>query len=111
MNVNRKRGMIMKIGRIENEKRVIKLMIVIYCRKKHKVRDKDGMCEECRELLEYAHFRLSKCPFGNSKSTCGKCKIHCYKPEMRTKVKEVMKFSGPRLIIYNPFELIKHVFY
>ena len=27
---------------------------------------------------------------------------------MKEKVKEVMKFSGPRLIIYNPLELIRH---
>ena len=28
--------------------------------------------------------------------------------EMKEKVKEVMKFSGPRLIIYNPVELVRH---
>ena len=27
---------------------------------------------------------------------------------MKIKVKDVMRFSGPRLIIYNPVELIKH---
>lgn len=27
---------------------------------------------------------------------------------MREKIRAVMKFSGPRLIIYNPIELIKH---
>ncbi len=99
----------MKLTRIENEKRIIKLMIEIYCSKKHKC--KDGLCEECSELLEYAHFRLLKCPFGNNKSTCGKCKIHCYKKDMKEKVKAVMKFSGPRLLIYKPIEVIKHAFY
>ena len=99
----------MKLTRIENEKRVIKLMIEIYCYKKHKC--SDGLCEECSELLEYANFRLSKCPFGDNKSTCSKCKIHCYKKDMKEKVKKVMKFSGPRLLIYKPIELIRHVFY
>ncbi len=99
----------MKITRIENEKKVIKIMIEIYCIKNHKC--KDGLCEECNELLEYAYFRLSKCPFGNNKSTCGKCKIHCYKSDMREKIKKVMKFSGPRLLIYKPMEFIKHAFY
>ena len=27
---------------------------------------------------------------------------------MKIKIEEVMRFSGPRLIIYNPVELIKH---
>ena len=29
----------------------------------------------------------------------------------RMKVKEVMRFSGPRLLIYRPVEFIKHWFY
>lgn len=98
-----------KTGRVDHEKEVIKLMIEIYCKKKHKC--KSELCEECEELLNYAHFRLSNCKFGDEKTTCGKCPIHCYKKDMRVKVKEVMKFSGPRLIIYKPIELIRHAFY
>lgn len=98
-----------KTGRVENEKQVIKLIIEIYCKKKHG--SKDCLCEECNELLNYAHFRLSHCKFGDEKTTCGKCKIHCYKKDMRAKVKEVMKFSGPRLLVYKPLELIKHMMY
>lgn len=81
-------------------------MIEIYCRKKHG--HKGQLCEECSELLEYAHKRLSYCKFGENKSTCSRCPIHCYKKDMKIKVKDVMRFSGPRLIIYNPVELIKH---
>ena len=96
-----------KIGRIEKEKKVITLMINIYCKKKHKT--KDGLCEECKELLDYAHKRLTLCKFGDKKTTCAKCPIHCYKKDMKVKVKEVMRFSGPRLLIYNPIELIRHM--
>ena len=94
------------MGRIESEKRTVKLMIEIYCKNKHKT--SNGLCEECQELLDYAHKRLSLCKFGEKKSTCGKCKIHCYKKDMRAKIKDVMRFSGPRMIIYCPKELIKH---
>ncbi|MGN0144637.1 MAG: nitrous oxide-stimulated promoter family protein [Clostridium sp.] len=96
-------------GRVEHEKEVIKLMIEIYCKKKHG--KKDCLCEECEELLNYAHLRLSRCKFGDEKTTCGKCKIHCYKKDMRAKIKDVMRFSGPRLIVYKPVELIKHMMY
>ena len=82
-------------------------MIDIYCQKNHGNK-KDELCEECKELLEYAHKRLSFCKFGENKSTCSRCPIHCYKKDMKAKVKEVMKFSGPRLIIYNPIELVRH---
>lgn len=97
------------MSRIEREKKTIELMINIYCRKKHNNKRKE-LCEECNELLEYAHKRLSYCKFGENKSTCAKCPIHCYKKDMKVKIKEVMKFSGPRLIIYNPIELFKHMF-
>lgn len=95
------------MGRIDREKKTIKLMIDIYCHKNHG-NDKGELCEECAELLEYAHKRLSFCKFGENKSTCSRCPIHCYKKDMKEKVKEVMKFSGPRLIIYNPVELVRH---
>lgn len=94
--------------KIEREKRTIELMIKIYCKKKHKNKE---LCEECQELLEYAHKRLSYCKFGEEKSTCAKCPIHCYKKDMKDKVKEVMRFSGPRLLIYNPLELFRHMTY
>ena len=95
------------MGRIDREKKTIKLMIYIYCRKKHGMKD-GQLCDECQELLEYANKRLSYCKFGENKSTCSRCPIHCYKKDMKEKVKKVMKFSGPRLIIYNPVELMKH---
>lgn len=94
--------------KIEREKRTIELMIKIYCKKKHKNKE---LCDECQELLEYAHKRLSFCKFGEEKSACAKCPIHCYKKDMKEKVKEVMRFSGPRLLIYNPIELFRHFTY
>lgn len=94
--------------KIEKEKRTIELMINIYCKKKHKNKE---LCDECKELLEYANKRLSYCKFGEEKTTCGKCPIHCYKKDMKEKIKKVMRFSGPRLIIYNPIELIRHLTY
>ena len=95
------------MGRIEREKKTITLMIDIYCQKKHGNK-KGELCDECKELLEYAHKRLSFCKFGENKSACSRCPIHCYKKDMKEKVKEVMKFSGPRLMIYNPIELVRH---
>ena len=92
--------------RIEREKKIIGVMVDIYCKKKHK--HKDGLCEECQELLDYSRQRLDKCKFGEEKTYCQKCPIHCYKKSMKEKVKDVMKFSGPRLLIYRPVDFFKH---
>lgn len=96
-NVNDKR---------ENEKRVVGQMIKLYCRKKHHTRE---LCPECSELLDYANQRVNKCPFMETKTFCSNCKVHCYKPEMRERIREVMRFSGPRMIFYHPYLAIKHL--
>lgn len=91
----------------EREKKVVSLMIRLYCKKKHHT--KNGLCEACNKLDEYAKLRSDKCPFMETKTFCSNCKVHCYKPEMREKIKEVMRFSGPRMICYHPILAIRHV--
>ena len=76
-------------------------MIKKYCHGKHGTKGEE-LCEECRALTEYALFRLEKCPFKVNKKFCSFCKIHCYKPDMREKIKDVMKWAGPRMIFTHP---------
>ncbi|NFA79763.1 nitrous oxide-stimulated promoter family protein [Clostridium botulinum] len=97
----------MKKSRIEKQKESIEFMIGLYCGKKHKT--KEVLCDDCRELLQYANFRLDHCRFGEKKPNCGSFKIHCYKKEMKEKIIEVMKFSGPRSLIYNPKIAFEHL--
>ncbi len=92
--------------RIEEEKKTVEKMIHIYCKKHEK---NEEICPTCKELLDYALIRLSKCRFGEDKKTCKQCPTHCYKPVMREKMKEVMKFSGPRMLIYDPIAAIRHL--
>jgi len=94
--------------RMDRERKTIKAMIDIYCKNHHKSEGK--LCLECQELFDYAMIRLDKCPFQEKKTTCGKCPIHCYRPIMRKKVKEVMKHSGPRMIFKHPILALHHVF-
>ena len=91
----------------EQEKEVVSLMIKIYCSKKHHT--KGYLCDECRQLDEYARERSDKCPFMETKTFCSNCKVHCYKKEMREKIKEVMRFSGVRMIFSHPVSAISHV--
>lgn len=98
MNINQKR---------QREKEVVSLMIKLYCKKKHHT--KEGLCEDCSNLNSYAKLRSDKCPFMETKTFCSNCKIHCYKPEMREKIREVMRFSGPRMMMYHPVLAVRHV--
>lgn len=92
--------------RIEREKIIVSKMVRIYCRHKE---GNESLCVDCEKLLNYAHQRLDMCPHGESKPTCRKCTIHCYRPDMKDKIREVMRYSGPRMLIYSPFAAITHL--
>lgn len=94
------------MSRIENEKAVVAKMIRLYYRRKL------GLLEpstEEMELLSYAERRLTHCKFGEQKPACKRCPIHCYRSDMRAKIREVMRWAGPRMIIYDPVAAIKHL--
>ena len=90
----------------EKEKEVVSLMIRLYCRKKHGGKT---LCPDCTALEAYARSRSDRCPFMAEKSFCSNCKVHCYKPEMREKIRAVMRFSGPRMLLYHPLMALCHV--
>jgi len=90
----------------EREKETVSLMISIYCRKKHGGKT---LCPDCAALDSYARQRSDKCPFMETKTFCSNCKVHCYKPDLREKIREVMRFSGPRMILHHPIMAIRHV--
>lgn len=93
----------------EKEKRVVDMMIRLYCRKKHGGhRAEGGLCEECRALRDYAALRADKCPFMETKTFCSNCRVHCYRPDMREKIRQVMRFAGPRMLLCHPVMALRH---
>lgn len=82
-------------------------MIALYCHRNHST--KGSLCDECQVLCSYAQERSAKCRFMETKTFCAHCKSHCYKPEMREKIRTVMRYSGPRMIFYHPLMAIWHI--
>ena len=69
------------MNKIEKEKQISELMIKLYCNKNH-----------------------------NTKKTfCSSCETHCYKRDMAEQIRKVMRFSGPRMLLYHPITAIKHI--
>lgn len=89
------------------EKAMVNEMIALYCRKQHGTRG--TLCPDCAALAAYARQRSDRCPFMETKTFCSNCKVHCYKPEMQEKIKAVMRFSGPRMLLVHPVAAIRHV--
>ena len=108
--------------RIADEKKVVALMIRMYCRRHCRQQgqnaitdqtnqtdqtdqtDRTGdtnqadnssrtatspLCPECAALLDYALKRLDSCRFGNGKPSCRKCPVHCYRADMRERIRTV----------------------
>lgn len=90
----------------EREKELVSRMIALYCKKKHGGKT---LCPDCAALDAYARQRSDRCPFMETKTFCSNCRVHCYQPEMREKIRAVMRFSGPRMIFRQPILVIRHV--
>lgn len=95
-------------SRLEQEHKTIETMIQMYCKNCHKTDDE--LCQDCSDLLKYAEERLKKCRFGENKPTCDTCTVHCYKPDMREKIRTVMRYAGPRMIYTHPIMGFRHLF-
>ncbi len=93
--------------RLAGEEKTIRAMFAIYCTGLH--RSTTGLCPECQELSDYALARLARCPFQEKKPTCAKCTVHCYKPDMRQKIRAVMRYAGPRMLLKHPILAVFHL--
>jgi len=93
--------------RMSRENKTIEAMISIYCGGHHG-KSKKRLCPECKALVAYAHQRLDRCPFQENKTTCANCPVHCYNPDMREKIKGVMRYAGPRMAYQHPLLALFH---
>jgi hypothetical protein len=94
-------------SRILRERRTVEAMIWLYCQAHHGTHS--DLCAECKPLMAYASERLAKCPFQENKTVCAKCRVHCYKAQMRQRIREVMRYAGPRMLRRHPVMALQHV--
>jgi hypothetical protein len=92
---------------MDRERRTIDAMVRIYCRDHHG--RGGGLCGQCTELRDYAFARLDRCRYQDGKPTCANCPVHCYRPDMRDRVRAVMRYSGPRMLLRHPYLAIAHL--
>jgi hypothetical protein len=102
--------MIKKKSRLAREVKTVKAMIAIYCKGRchHSA---PGLCPQCGELAAYSFERLEKCRYGEKKPACRKCTTHCYKQDYRQRIREVMRYSGPRMLSSHPVLALRHLLF
>lgn len=69
------------------------------------------LCSACGEFMAYAMARRMKCPLESEKPTCKACRIHCYATTQREKVREIMAYSGRKLMLRGRLDYVWHYFF
>jgi len=94
-------------SRLTRESETLKAMLRLYCRGQHG--NGADLCAECRAMLDYALARLERCPYQQGKTSCARCPIHCYRADMRERIRMVMRYAGPRMPLAHPLMALRHV--
>jgi Nitrous oxide-stimulated promoter len=109
----------------QHQKKDIKLIgkfVEVYCNGKHGGAERSPftlpaeigerrLCPECSTFMQYAVTRRLKCPLEAQKPTCKHCRVHCYNKANLAKVKEIMEYSGKRLMLRGRLDYIWHYFF
>lgn len=104
--------------------KVLATFIHVYCESRHREEGnvplpeemaemcgKDvRLCSGCRALLDYALQKRRTCPL-DPKPSCKNCHIHCYSKEYRAKIREIMAFSGRKMIMRGRVDYLWHYFF
>lgn len=96
--------------------RTISQMVALHCADNHDAADRvhaahcgEFVCSECKRLDDYAVERTLRCRRMDRKTSCEECGNHCYKPDMRERIRSVMRYAGPRMLRKHPVAAIRHL--
>lgn len=112
---------------LEKDLKTLALFINIYCRHKHPeapkaeplLRSHDvrriagreiHLCDGCTRLLTHAFVKRSHCPM-DPKPMCKHCPNHCYHPSYRQQIREVMQFSGRKMVLGGRLDYLFHLLF
>ena len=102
--------------------RLIGKFVEVYCDGKHGAAERTPfslpaglgerrLCPECSDFMRYAVARRIKCPLEAEKPSCKHCRTHCYNKSNLAKVKEIMAYSGMKLMLRGRLDYIWHYFF
>lgn len=102
--------------RREREKTVVSQMIAIFCAGHHDAAARrershcgERICPACAELDALAVRRTARCRRMEAKTSCRDCEHHCYPPAEAERIRAVMRYAGPRMLLRHPVAAIRHL--
>ena len=112
---------------LDKDLRTLALFISLYCRYRHQADERTeaalkthdvrtiagrsiALCPQCQKLLAHAFTKRSHCPL-DPKPACKHCPQHCYHPTYRAQIREVMKFSGRKMLLAGRLDYLFHLLF
>jgi predicted amidophosphoribosyltransferase len=107
--------------------KTLALFINLYCRYQHKQACKAAvqlkthdvqaiagrpilLCPQCTKLLVHAFVKRTNCPM-DPKPMCKHCPSHCYHPTYRQQIRQVMRYSGRKLLFAGRLDYLFHLLF
>lgn len=112
---------------LHRDLKTLALFINLYCRYKHAESHKEdvtlkthdlraiagreiSLCPSCYKLLTHAFTKRQHCPM-HPKPMCKHCPSHCYAPTYRDQIRDVMKFSGKKMLMAGRLDYLFHLLF
>ncbi len=113
--------------KLQRDLRVLARFVAIYCDDLHRQQNRSPahirghdvttllgheieLCDDCLRLLTHSLVKRSLCPL-DPKPACKHCPSHCYHPDYRAQMRQVMRHSGKRLILSGRIDLLLKYFF
>ena len=114
-------------GKLRRDLKVLGTFIRIYCEGKHPSADREpvavkhhdvericggpvALCPSCRKLFIHAWAKRTMCLM-DPKPACKHCPNHCYAPHYRDEIREVMRYSGRKLVMSGRMDYLLHLLF
>lgn len=92
---------------VQLEIKTFRKIIGMYCRARE--HEAESLCADCSCLLHFIEDKLSDCPYGPHKFACRKCPKPCYDEAFRLRLREIMRYAGPRMMFWHPYLTVRHI--
>lgn len=113
--------------RLRKDLKLLATFVRVYCRDQHakaektpvamKTHDVEAicgrpvpLCRDCQTLLTHAFVKRTHCPL-RPKPACKKCPEHCYAARYRDQMRQVMKYSGRKLVMSGRVHYLLHLWF
>lgn len=94
---------------VDKDRQTLEAIGRIFCSAHHnEARDSEGLCPSCRATIDATLERAAACPYGHE-TNCEDCRVHCQRGEAQARIREIMRYSAPRMAVRHPLMTMEYL--